>query len=483
MTKKFASLMTLTLLAATFNGYGMKRILEIDPQTKPVFAQAQLPTGEWVDIVGLILNQNAPMRLLLENFYFKELPEDVQAHIIQLLSLSTTATTLQEAAYTIKSLSLTDKRLNELINNPHFCLQLIKNLAHRFKCSDFQAATTLNTPEAQQRLLLQKLFLNAVDQNNSDMVIQSHNAGADFNFTYPIKGLHKAFPGRTEIATFLMLAIKQNNCPMIKILLNYGADINIVTSVDSALEFASYNGNIDTMQCLLSNLTMPINFQARSFYNSLDWAIHYGNFPMVELLYNYFNTYINKTDKYENNLLITASRNSYSDTGIEILSYLLTKTKLNMDINEQNEEGTTPLILVIKSFNDLPSVQLLLNNGADVNKADNEGKTALMHSVSPEEYGLDIEIVKYLLTNPTIAINQKDKRGNTALMTALNTNYDDSYEDVEMKTVIELLLDAGADPEIANNDGLTPLQAAQETEDQEVINLIQEAIGKKNEKK
>jgi hypothetical protein len=45
---------------------------------------------------------------------------------------------------------------------------------------------------------------------------------------------------------------------------------------------------------------------------------------------------------------------------------------------------------------------------------------------------------------------------------------------------IKLLLEAGADPELANKNGLTPFAAAQQTGNQEVIDLIQNAIKKKH---
>src|SRR5579863_6799140 len=154
-SKKTGSFIALLLLAATFSTHkthSMKRLREENVQQRPVFAQAQLQSGEWVNIVGLILTQDAPMQLLLKNFDFKKLPEDVQGHIIQLLSLGTTATTLEDAAYIIKSLSLTDKRLNEMINSHYMCLKIIKNLAYKFQCSDQEAAQALNTPGAKRQL-------------------------------------------------------------------------------------------------------------------------------------------------------------------------------------------------------------------------------------------------------------------------------------------------------------------------------------------
>src|SRR5579872_4024263 len=70
-----------------------------------------------------------------EPFSFTDLPQDIQQTIISLLTINSTAKTLQEAAQTINALAKTNKYLNELINDPKFCLQIIKHLSKQFDCS------------------------------------------------------------------------------------------------------------------------------------------------------------------------------------------------------------------------------------------------------------------------------------------------------------------------------------------------------------
>ena len=48
------------------------------------------------------------------------------------------------------------------------------------------------------------------------------------------------------------------------------------------------------------------------------------------------------------------------------------------------------------------------------------------------------------------------------------------------KLIIQLLLDAGADPELGDSRRHTPLKIAQKTEDAEIISLISKAILKKH---
>ena len=64
--------------------------------------------------------------------------------------------------------------------------------------------------------------------------------------------------------------------------------------------------------------------------------------------------------------------NSYLQAG------MLSTTPLDMaNVNHRNVDGWTPLMVAIKA-NNLEKVKLLLDCGADVEKADNEGNTFLV---------------------------------------------------------------------------------------------------------
>jgi ankyrin repeat protein len=172
----------------------------------------------------------------------------------------------------------------------------------------------------------------------------------------------------------LLDATQNNDCSMITKLLNEGADINISESIggSTALMIAAYYGHEEAVQCLLNN-------------------------P-------------------------------------------------NIVIDQQDDNGRTALMFAAGTGN-CSIIQSLLNYGADCNITDPAGDTALMITVSKG----NIDAVQSLLSCKNIAINQQDDQGSTALLIAINT---------KNKPIIKLLLDAGADPELANHRGVTPRKAA-----------------------
>src|SRR5580704_12873664 len=105
--------------------------------------------------------------------------------------------------------------------------------------------------------------------------------------------------------------------------------------------------------------------------------------------------------------------------------------------------GSPELLIAIRS-GDHAQVQKLLHAGADVNTADSDGTTALMHSVIES----DAAMMK-LLVDGGANVNAKNGLDSTALMYAA-TNL--------AKT--RLLLDAGADVKVKGRRGVTPMTIA-----------------------
>ncbi len=141
------------------------------------------------------------------------------------------------------------------------------------------------------------------------------------------------------------------------------------------------------------------------------------------------------------------------------------------------EKFLTPLM--IASVNPQTSViNLLLKQGSNINQTTDKGKTALMLAAEYSVVNSHMSAIKALLASPKLNINQQDEIGNTALIYAIENSSNNNYN---FKNV-EFLIEASADPELANHKKLTPLQAAQAGGYQRIIDFIQEAIEKKHEK-
>ena len=105
--------------------------------------------------------------------------------------------------------------------------------------------------------------------------------------------------------------------------------------------------------------------------------------------------------------------------------------------------GSSDLLVAVRN-GDHAQVEKLIRGGADVNSADSDGTTALMHSVIES----DVKMMKLLIDNKA-NVNAKNALDSTALMYAA-TNLEKA----------RLLLDAGADAKAKNKRGVTPISVA-----------------------
>jgi ankyrin repeat protein len=83
-----------------------------------------------------------------------------------------------------------------------------------------------------------------------------------------------------------------------------------------------------------------------------------------------------------------------------------------------------------------------------------------------------------LTNHPNLQLDAKDNNGNTPLLCALERY--NTWPVPHVITTIEQLLEKGADPEISNNDGLTPLKQAEKMNSPQLIELFKDAIVKKH---
>ena len=122
-----------------------------------------------------------------------------------------------------------------------------------------------------------------------------------------------------------------------------------------------------------------------------------------------------------------------------------------VDINLPSINGTYPLQwATIQDYVDLSAV--LITMGSDVNASDVTGKTALHFAA----LGGSDEITLGLL-NAGADIDAKDKNQKTSLVMALNMMIQNNTPNLKYVKVTELLVDGGADLKIQGPGGWVPL--------------------------
>lgn len=155
-------------------------------------------------------------------------------------------------------------------------------------------------------------------------------------------------------AVALHFAAEENNIECLRHLLNAGADAGLLTKYgDSAVGLAARRGNIEVLEILLgsSNTSPSKTSSRRCNMTPLHWASEGGHLDCVQLLLAQGSSDVN-----------AGTRQQYSRG-----DFLAAK-------------GTTPLMLASREgFKSI--VELLLSEGAEVDRTDRDGMTALLYAV------------------------------------------------------------------------------------------------------
>lgn len=130
-----------------------------------------------------------------------------------------------------------------------------------------------------------------------------------------------------------------------------------------------------------------------------------------------------------------------------------------VDIQKTDELGRTALMFAAYNGH-TEIVQLLVNEGSDINKANSEGRTPLMFASS----GPFPETVGFLLEEGADPNTKDNVEGWTPLMYAAAEGN---------REVVELLLEYGADPNLEDTDGETAIDFAANNGHPKVVTLLE----------
>jgi len=231
---------------------------------------------------------------------------------------------------------------------------------------------------------------------------------------------------------------------------------------------AAENGNYETVKWLLHNTDADVN--ARNELGRTALHRSYDNENVARMLLEH-GIDIHAKDKYGNSAICDAARLGY-DKVVEIL------VKFGANVNDTNLDSCTPLILAAEEGYEQVAA-ILVENGANVNAKSEQGKTALHVAAAKKS----APMVRLLLEHE-VDVNERDQEGNTALAVTLwdesltlkvldcGVNIDAQNTNLETalhwaayygnKNTVRLLLNYGADRNLKDKRGRTPIEWAHE---------------------
>ena len=244
----------------------------------------------------------------------------------------------------------------------------------------------------------------------------------------------------TEYQTALMLACQKANESAVHALLKSGGDPNIPdANGETCLRIAIQNQSSGELVQALIEYGADVDAVNRHNRTALLLACYKGNVSAIDaLLYAKADTDISDADG--NTWLHYALYGSCSKEVVQTIIHH------GADVNARNKNNTTPLTVACYT-KDKEMVNVLLNGTVDVDTADPDGHTVLHHAVLG---GCCIGNFQAIIDHGG-DVNARNKKNVTALAIACakrNVN------------AINVLLNAGADTNIADVDGNTCLHNA-----------------------
>ncbi len=242
--------------------------------------------------------------------------------------------------------------------------------------------------------------------------------------------------------TGLMLATQNGDLLTGKTLLFNGANVNITATSLITSMIAALQSQLTTKQALLNAHGVNTDTQNHNGTTALYMAAALGEDDVVKAFIQK-GANVNVIANYGWTPLMVAAGRGH----LTIVQALLSAPQINIDAKKF--DGATALIVAAALDKD-DVVKALIDHGANVNITDNYGSTPLISAVADQGH---LKTVQALLSAPQIDINTKNIYGANALLLAAALGKDD---------VVKALITHGANVNITDNYGWTPLMVAAE---------------------
>jgi ankyrin repeat protein len=279
------------------------------------------------------------------------------------------------------------------------------------------------------------------------------------------------------------------------------AIIGAAAAADLRLIRAAERQDRETIRRLIKE-RVDVNATEEDGTTALAWAVHWNNAEMAQLL-----------------IEAGANVNAATDLGVTPLSLACTNGSVAMierllkagaNPNASRSTGETPLMTCARAGT-VPGVRALLTRGANLDATQARGQTALMWAITERhadviraliEAGADVHArsangftailfagqqgsleAGQLLVAAGANVNDKAPDGSTPLLLAVSGTHPVGDANVSLVRRDELplfLLSRGADPNLADADGYTPLHWAAQNGKAELVKALLKAGARPN---
>ncbi|OAQ99952.1 hypothetical protein LLEC1_04023 [Akanthomyces lecanii] len=271
--------------------------------------------------------------------------------------------------------------------------------------------------------------------------------------------------------TSLLWAAAMGQEAVVKLLLENGVNVN-ATDKDgrTSLLWAAVNGHAAIVQRLIAAEKLDHDAVDDNGQTALSWAAANNNENVVKLLLAAEGVNPNSRDNHDRTPLLRVaistpaiirknSGHALQDYNMQLM-LLEQQNKTRLMMSRQGRSIPRPHHLIgwaVQQFSNI--VKLLLENGANVEVKDEDGRTALSYIA---EQGHEA-IVKILLEKGA-NVEAKDRNGQTPLSWAAEKGHE---------AIVKMLLEKGAYVEAKDKGGQTPLSLAAEKGYEAVVEMLQ----------